>query len=70
MQDTRIGTNCSLKYVITDKDVLIKDGRTLMGFQSYPYISVKRLWFKGGNEFEGFILHQRGPSVCGVRRIR
>lgn len=40
MQDTHIGANCSLKYVITDKDVLIKDGRTLMGFQSYPvYIS-------------------------------
>lgn len=40
MQDTIIGTNCNLKYVIADKDVVIKDERTLMGFQSYPvYIS-------------------------------
>ena len=30
----------NLNYVITDKDVIIKDDRTLMGFQSYPvYIS-------------------------------
>lgn len=40
MQDTSIGANSNLKYVIADKDVIIKDERTIMGFQSYPvYIS-------------------------------
>ena len=40
MQDSIIGANSNLKYVIADKDVVIKDERTLMGFQSYPvYIS-------------------------------
>lgn len=40
MQDTKIGTNSNLNYVIVDKDVTIKDERTLMGFLSYPvYIS-------------------------------
>ena len=36
MQDSQIGANCKLNYVITDKDVVIKDDRSLMGFQSYP----------------------------------
>lgn len=36
MQDSTIGPNCRLNYVITDKDVQIKNDRTLMGFQSYP----------------------------------
>lgn len=40
MQDTKIGANSNLNYVIVDKDVTIKDERTLMGFLSYPvYIS-------------------------------
>lgn len=40
MQDTIIGENCNINYVISDKDVVIKEDRTLMGFQSYPvYIS-------------------------------
>ncbi|MGN0469849.1 MAG: glucose-1-phosphate adenylyltransferase subunit GlgD [Acutalibacteraceae bacterium] len=40
MQDTKIGANSNLNYVIVDKDVVIKDERTLMGFLSYPvYIS-------------------------------
>jgi len=40
MQDTKIGANSSLNYVIVDKDVTVKDERTLMGFLSYPvYIS-------------------------------
>ena len=35
-----IGENCNINYVISDKDVIIKEDRTLMGFQSYPvYIS-------------------------------
>ncbi|MCH4239018.1 MAG: glucose-1-phosphate adenylyltransferase subunit GlgD [Oscillospiraceae bacterium] len=36
MQDSMIGQNCKLDYVIMDKDVTIKDDRSLMGFQSYP----------------------------------
>ena len=36
MQDTEIGANCKLNYVIADKDVIIKEERSLMGFQSYP----------------------------------
>lgn len=36
MQDTVIGANCNLNHVIVDKDVLIKDDRSLMGFESYP----------------------------------
>lgn len=40
MQDTIIGKGCNLNYVICDKDVIIKEERTLMGFKSYPvYIS-------------------------------
>ena len=40
MQDTEIGQNCRLNYVVTDKNVIIKNDRSLMGFQSYPvYIS-------------------------------
>ncbi len=40
MQDTKIGANSNLNYVIVDKDVVIKDERTLVGFASYPvYIS-------------------------------
>lgn len=36
MQDTKIGADSSLNYVIVDKDVVIKNERTLMGFLSYP----------------------------------
>ncbi|MCH3972653.1 MAG: glucose-1-phosphate adenylyltransferase subunit GlgD [Oscillospiraceae bacterium] len=36
MQDSHIGEDCKLDYVIMDKDVTIKDERSLMGFQSYP----------------------------------
>lgn len=40
MQDTEVGENCNLNYIITDKDVIIKNNRILMGFKSYPvYIS-------------------------------
>ena len=40
MQDTIIGSNSNINYVIADKDIRIKDERTLMGFRSYPvYIS-------------------------------
>lgn len=36
MQDSVIGPNCKLNYVVIDKDVVIKNDRSLMGFQSYP----------------------------------
>ncbi|HHZ06082.1 MAG TPA: glucose-1-phosphate adenylyltransferase subunit GlgD [Clostridiales bacterium] len=36
MQDTKIGKNANLSYVICDKDVVIKDDRSLCGFESYP----------------------------------
>lgn len=36
MQGSDIGRNVCLNYVITDKVVTIKDGRMLMGYESYP----------------------------------
>lgn len=41
MQDTKIGKNASLNYVICDKDVVVKDGRALMGYSSYPIYIAK-----------------------------
>ena len=35
-------SGCNLKYVITDKDVVIKDERTLMGFATYPVCSISK----------------------------
>ena len=44
MQDTQIGKDTNLNYVIIDKDVVIKDERSLMGFESYPiYIAKKSI---------------------------
>lgn len=37
MQDTLIGENVSLNCVITDKDVVIRDGRTLSGHETKPF---------------------------------
>lgn len=42
MQDTKIGCNTNLNYVIIDKDVTIKDERSLMGFDSYPIYIAKK----------------------------
>lgn len=40
MQDTKIGKSAFLDHVICDKDVVIHDGVTLIGYHSYPvYIS-------------------------------
>ena len=36
MQDTSIGADCNLQNVITDKDVVIQDGRSFMGTDTYP----------------------------------
>lgn len=35
-QNSVLGVNSQLAYVITDKDVVLKGGRTLMGFETYP----------------------------------
>lgn len=37
MQDTLIGENVSLNCVITDKDVVIRDGRVLSGHETKPF---------------------------------
>ncbi|MBQ3081905.1 MAG: glucose-1-phosphate adenylyltransferase subunit GlgD [Clostridia bacterium] len=37
MQDTLIGENASLNCVITDKDVVIRDGRVLSGHETRPF---------------------------------
>jgi glucose-1-phosphate adenylyltransferase len=40
MQDTKVSSGSNIQYIITDKDVIIKEDRNLMGFESYPiYIS-------------------------------
>ncbi|MEE1282148.1 MAG: glucose-1-phosphate adenylyltransferase subunit GlgD [Acutalibacteraceae bacterium] len=36
MHDTKIGEGVTLDYVISDKDVVIKDGRSLCGYDSFP----------------------------------
>ena len=37
LQDTYVGTNVALNCVITDKNVVIKDGRTLSGYDTMPF---------------------------------
>ncbi len=41
MQDTYIEDNAHLEYVITDKDVLVKDSRTLIGCDTHPIYLAK-----------------------------
>lgn len=41
MQDTKIGENARLSYVICDKDVVIKNDRALMGYDTYPIYIAK-----------------------------
>jgi glucose-1-phosphate adenylyltransferase len=41
LQDTNLGKNAALTWVITDKDVAIQDGRVLTGFDSYPVFIAK-----------------------------
>lgn len=44
MQDTKIGKNVNLNYVVIDKDVVVSDERTMMGYESYPiFISKKSI---------------------------
>ncbi len=37
LQDTYVGTNASLNCVIADKNVVIKDGRNLSGYDTMPF---------------------------------
>ena len=37
LQDTYVGDNASLNCVITDKNVVIKDGRNLSGYETMPF---------------------------------
>jgi len=43
MQACEIGDNTQLDYVIADKNVVFKDGRTLMGCRSFPMVIGKNL---------------------------
>ena len=42
MQDTVLGEGCYLNCVITDKNVVVRDGRVLSGADSQPYYVAKR----------------------------
>lgn len=42
MQDSKIGCNTNLNYVIMDKDVIVEDGRSLVGLDSYPIYIAKK----------------------------
>lgn len=42
MQDTKIGEDCNLNHIIIDKDVDIRNGKSLMGTDSYPIYIAKQ----------------------------
>lgn len=41
MQDTVVGTNTRLDYVVADKEVVFENDRTMMGYQTYPVYVAK-----------------------------
>jgi len=41
MQDTYCGSNTNLNCVITDKNVVIRDGRNLSGYETRPFFIEK-----------------------------
>ena len=43
MQSCQVDKNCSLGYIVADKNVHIKEGRTLMGYKSFPLVIGKGL---------------------------
>ena len=43
LQDTYVGDNVSLNCVVTDKNVVIRDGRNLSGHQTMPFFIDKGL---------------------------
>ncbi len=42
MQDTIIGDNADLSYIVIDKDVTVGNGKTIIGCESYPMYIAKR----------------------------
>ena len=42
MQDTQVGEKCEMNYVITDKDVLIGNYRSIGGTEAYPVFVGKK----------------------------
>ena len=42
MEGGRIMTEASLRHVITDRNVIIRDGRTMMGHENYPITIAKK----------------------------
>ncbi len=43
MQSAQIGKNSTLAYVISDKNVSVKEGRTLIGYKTFPLVIGKGL---------------------------
>ena len=43
VQDTVTGDNVRLSYVVTDKNVVIRDGRELCGCESMPFYIGKQI---------------------------
>ena len=41
MQDTVVSENVVLDHVITDKNVVVREGRTLVGYETYPLVIAK-----------------------------
>ena len=41
LQDTYVGSDANLNCVISDKNVMIKDGRTLAGHETLPFFLPK-----------------------------
>ena len=41
MEGGRILSDASLRHVITDRNVVIRDGRTMMGHENYPITIAK-----------------------------
>lgn len=41
MQDTVVSENVTLDHVITDKNVVVREGRTLVGYETYPLVVSK-----------------------------
>ena len=70
MQDTKIGTYTNLNYVIIDKDVQIKDGRSLMGFDSYPSFLRQRRSRRRSGQPSAYPLQKRSglPHCCSALR--
>jgi glucose-1-phosphate adenylyltransferase len=41
MQDTVVSESVTLDHVITDKNVVVREGRTLVGYETYPLVIAK-----------------------------